>query len=169
MHGRAVERRRRHRVETEAVADRRRLGGAALLLEVRGEDMDRLFLGAGDGDGDAVEHQPPRGVDRGRAEIGIAGGGNLLAQLRRHRHDFAATGSRRSEHVGIDDVDRMAAAPGGDLVENFGELKLVFLARHVTDVRHANNVRHIQQRMVRVAHRLLFIDVDRGHTRDVRP
>ncbi len=61
-------------------------GGAALLLVVRGKDMDRLFLGAGDGDGDAVEHQPPRGGDGGRTEIGIAGGGNLLTQLRRHRH-----------------------------------------------------------------------------------
>ena len=86
MHGRAIEGRRRHRVEAIAAGDGRGLGGAALLLEVGGEDLNRLLLGTGDGNGDAVEHQPPRGGDGGRAEVGIADGDDLLTQLRRDRH-----------------------------------------------------------------------------------
>jgi hypothetical protein len=48
---------------------------------VRGKDVDRLFLSAGDGDGDAIEHQPSRGRDRRRAEAGIVGAGNRPTQL----------------------------------------------------------------------------------------
>ena len=79
MHGGAVEGCRRHRVETETISDRRRLGGPALLLVVCRQDLDRFFLGSGDSDGDAVEHQPPRGLDRGDAEIFIGGICNPIA------------------------------------------------------------------------------------------
>src|SRR3974377_1177446 len=86
VHGGAVERRRRHRVETEAIADRGRLRGAALLPVVPRQDPDRFLFGAGYGDGDAVKPQPPRGLDRGCAEIFIGGCGNPFAEPRRHRH-----------------------------------------------------------------------------------
>ena len=53
---------------------------------VRGEDLDRFFLGAGNRNGDAVEHQTPRGFDRRPTEIGIIDRGDPLAKLCRHRH-----------------------------------------------------------------------------------
>src|SRR3974377_1549148 len=86
VHGGAVERRRRHRVETEAIADRGRLRGAALLPAVRPQDTARFLSGAGYCDGDAVKHQPPRGLDRGCADIFIGGCGDPFAEPRRHRH-----------------------------------------------------------------------------------
>src|SRR6516225_4254408 len=86
VHGGAVERRRRHRVETEAITDRGRLRGAALLQVVRRQDPDRFLFGAGYGDGDAVKRQPPRGLDRGCAEIFIGGCGDPFAEPRGHRH-----------------------------------------------------------------------------------
>ena len=87
------------------------------------------------------------------------------------RLDKAAEGAslsaqiRRRQNVGIDDVDRMAGLIGGDLIEDFHELRFVFLARHVTDVRRGNDIGQGQERVVGVAHRLLFKDIDRGHPR----
>ena len=110
VHGGAVERRRRHRIETETVADRGRLRRTALLLVVRREDVDRFFLGAGDRNGDAVEHQPPRGLDRRRAEIVKVGGGDPFAKLCCHRHGGlpfahcrldATAASRNQRPIGI--------------------------------------------------------------------
>src|SRR5262245_30420209 len=87
VHGCAIERRCGDRVQAQTVADRCRLWNPALLLEMRGKDLDRVLLGPRDSDSDAVEHQPSRcGGDR-RAEIGIAGGSDLLAELRCHGHE----------------------------------------------------------------------------------
>ena len=79
VHGGAVESRRRHRIETETIADRGRLGGTTLLFVVRRKDVDCFLLGPGDRNGDAVEHQPSRGLDRRHAEIFIVGAGNPFA------------------------------------------------------------------------------------------
>src|SRR5215510_6926147 len=94
VHGRAIERCRRDRVQTQAVGDRCRLWNAALLLEMRGKDPDRVLLGPRDSDGDAVERQPPRCGGDGPAEIGMAGGSDLLAELRCHGHERTAPLSR---------------------------------------------------------------------------
>ena len=90
VHSGAIECGRRHRIETKTIADRRRLAGTALLLVVRRKDVDCFFLGAGDRNGDAVEHQPSRGLDRRLTEIFVVGAGNSFAQLRCHRHDGPA-------------------------------------------------------------------------------
>lgn len=90
VHSGAIECGRRHRIETKTIADRRRLAGTALLLVVRRKDVDCFFLGAGDRNGDAVEHQPSRGLDRRLTEIFVVGASNSFAQLRRHRHDGSA-------------------------------------------------------------------------------
>ena len=60
------------------------------------------------------------------------------------------------EHVWIHDVDRFAARVGDDLVEDVPELDLVFLTRDVSDVRRADDVLHLQQRMAGIAQRLFF-------------
>src|SRR3974390_479021 len=52
----------------------------------RRREPDPFLFGAGYGDGDAVKHQPPRGLDRGCAEIFIGGCGDPFAEPRRHRH-----------------------------------------------------------------------------------
>ena len=114
VHGGAVERRRRHRIETETIADRRCLRPAALLLVIGGEDLDRFFLGAGDRNGDAVEHQPPCGLDRGLAEIVIVGRGDPFAKLGCHRHcgptfGFAIGG--RCLWRGSEEADRVITPP----------------------------------------------------------
>ena len=53
---------------------------------------------------------------------------------------------------------------GYDLVEDINELHLVFIARHVAQVRRAHDIVHRQKRMLRIEHRFIFIDIDRGHT-----
>ena len=70
---------------------------------------------------------------------------------------------RRLQHVRVHHVDRIAGRIGRDLVENVGELNLEFLARHVAEVRRADDVVHVEQRVLGVAQRLLVVDVDRRH------
>src|SRR5215469_14854162 len=40
-----------------------------------------------------------------------------------------------TEHIGINDIDRLASRKGNDLVENVCELNLVFVARDIADMR----------------------------------
>src|SRR5262245_60277460 len=73
------------------------------------------------------------------------------------------------EYCGIHDVDRRAVGERDDLIEHIRELDLVFVARHVADVWRADHVAHLQQRIVRIAKRLLLEHVDRGETRTALP
>src|SRR5690348_14219584 len=73
--------------------------------------------------------------------------------------------ARVVEDGGVDDVDRLAGGVRDDLVEDLGELDLVFVAGHVADVRRADNVGERQQRIVRVYEGFLVVDVDGGHAR----
>src|SRR5438874_9123845 len=70
---------------------------------------------------------------------------------------------RGLQHLRVYDVDRRAGGEGVDLVEDVGELQLPLLARDVADVRRADCVLKRQQRVLARAHRLVLVDVDRGH------
>src|SRR5262249_61718464 len=74
----------------------------------------------------------------------------------------------RRQHVRIDDVDRPPRRKGEDLVENVRELRLVFLARHIADVRRRDDLFELQQRQIGIAHRLVLEHVDRGTARPAR-
>ena len=69
----------------------------------------------------------------------------------------------RCQYVRVHDIDRVAFGECHDLIEDVGELDFVFLARHVAEVRRADDIRHVEQRMRGVAQRLFLIDVDRRH------
>ena len=56
---------------------------------------------------------------------------------------------RPCQHLWIDDVDRLASRKGDDLVENVDKLRLVFLARHISDVRRRDDLFELQQREIR--------------------
>jgi hypothetical protein len=92
VHGCTVEGSRRHGIETKTIADRRRLCGTALLFVMGGKDLDRFLFGPGDGNGDTVEHQTPRGRDCGSTEAFVAGAGNPFTQTRCNRHWLARKG-----------------------------------------------------------------------------
>ena len=64
VHGRAVERRGRDHIQAKAIADGSGLRLAALLPVMLGQDLDGFFLGAGDGYGNGIEHEPARGGNR---------------------------------------------------------------------------------------------------------
>ena len=126
VHGRAVERRCRNRVEPEAIADRGRLSRRRPApSQCAARIADRLFLGAGDGDGDAVEHQPPRAAAiAGAPRLAVAGAGNLFhtaatydtdtfawpGQLRAVTWRFAPRGDRQTT---LADLLRSVAAEAG--------------------------------------------------------
>src|ERR1051325_5241327 len=73
------------------------------------------------------------------------------------------------KHVRVDDVGRLPALVGEDLVEDVGELQLPLVARDVAEVGRADDVVHREQRMLAVHHRLVLVDVDRGLARTARP
>src|ERR1700720_4433120 len=76
----------------------------------------------------------------------------------------AASGpASRLQHRRIDNIERIAGGIGGDLIEDVGELDLVFVARDIAEMRRAYDVRHPQERVAGVAHRLVLVDVDGGH------
>src|SRR5262249_55035064 len=68
----------------------------------------------------------------------------------------------------IDHVDWTAAGVSDNLLEDVRELHLVLVAGDVTDVWRANDIFHAEKRMSRVEHWLLFIDIDRCHSRPAR-
>src|SRR6476659_32080 len=68
-----------------------------------------------------------------------------------------------SQHVRVYHVDRFAARVGDDLLEDVPELDLVFFARHVADVRRADDILHPQQRILWIAQRLLLVVIDGRH------
>ena len=70
------------------------------------------------------------------------------------------------EHVGVHDVGRCPGVKLNDLVEDVGELHLVFVERHVADVRRADDVLHRQQRMRWIAQRFLLEYIERSHAED---
>src|SRR5437879_839184 len=65
--------------------------------------------------------------------------------------------------VRIHNVDRRASSIGCDLIEDVGELDLVFFARYVADVGRADDVVHREQGIARIQQRFGFVDVDRRH------
>lgn len=64
------------------------------------------------------------------------------------------------EHVGVDDVRRGAGGKGDDLVEDVGELQVVFLARDVADVLCTDDVVESKQIGVDVGERLPLVDIN---------
>src|SRR6516162_4897631 len=74
----------------------------------------------------------------------------------------------RTKSSWIDHVDRAAAGIGNNLVEDVRELHLVLVTGDVTDMRRTDDIFHREKRMSRVKHRLLLINIDRGHSRPAR-
>jgi len=72
-------------------------------------------------------------------------------------------GSLPREHLGIDDIDGPTGCVGVDLVEDVGKLKLPFFVGYIAEVRRTDDVFHLQQWVLRIAHRLLLINVHRRH------
>src|SRR4029450_5974867 len=56
-------------------------------------------------------------------------------------------GARDRESLGIALVDLSARGAGENLIEDVGKLQVVFVARDVTDMRRADDVGHIEQRV----------------------
>src|SRR3954470_8877847 len=77
-----------------------------------------------------------------------------------------AGGPSSLQHLRVHDIDGLAFVEGADLVEDVGELHLVLLARDVAEVRAADHVIHLEQRMVAADHGLLVVHI---HRRLARP
>ena len=68
---------------------------------------------------------------------------------------LSASRHRSFQNFRINDIDRAAGRERNDLVENVDELRFVFLARHIADVRRRHDLLEPQQRQIRIAHRLV--------------
>jgi hypothetical protein len=64
----------------------------------------------------------------------------------------------------IDNIDRPRRGECHDLIEYVDELHLVFLSRDVADMRRRDDLGELQQRKIRIEHRLVFEHVDGGIT-----
>src|SRR5262249_26421378 len=69
---------------------------------------------------------------------------------------------RTFQDFGIDDIYRVLGRERDDLVKNIDELRFVFLMRHIADVRRRDDLFEAQQRQIRIAHGLVFEDIDGG-------
>src|SRR5713101_31207 len=73
-----------------------------------------------------------------------------------------------SQNLRIDDIDGYTGCVRGDLVEDVYELNLILVARDVADVRRANDVAELEERIGRTGDGLLFINIHRRHTGTTR-
>src|SRR5262245_22252264 len=77
--------------------------------------------------------------------------------------------TRPRQAVRVDHIDRGASGIGQDLVEDVGELDLVFLARHVADVRCGDDFVDREEGVAGVDDRVLLVDVNRRQAWPSRP
>ena len=133
-----------------------RLQGEGAVQEAKGKGQQALGDGQGRGQsrgGRSEQEALTRGLgDLRRKRPAIAAG--LFFFCARHLRQWPSTsglttlvGSRRK---------------GNDLVENVGELNLVFVARDIADMRGRDDIVHVQKRIGGVAQRLLLEHVDRS-------
>src|SRR5437762_9428591 len=87
---------------------------------------------------------------------------------RRNLYDVRNSAPAR-KHVGVHDVDRLAALVGENLVEDVGELQLPLVERDIAEMRRADDVVHGEERMLAIGDRLVLVDIDRRLSRPAGP
>src|SRR6185369_14966353 len=68
-------------------------------------------------------------------------------------------------HRRVAEAERLALLEPGDLLEALAEIKLEVVPLRPAEMRRAQHVVHLQERMTAAGDRLLLIDVDRGIAR----
>ena len=66
-----------------------------------------------------------------------------------------------SLHLRVGEAERLAGGEGDDLFEAFPEVEFERLPIGPAEMRHAQNIRHLEERVVSANDRLVLVDIDR--------